>query len=291
MLIFNSNKIIKAYKGTSIINKMDDYLSCETSETKAVFQYITDGSEPTPPEPKDYSKEYLTFDILSGGTLAFNSNTIYYSLDSGGTWTTANTTTINVNVGDKVLIKATNSTYNKSLVTTASTASFNAEGNIMSVIYGDNFIDQTSLSSSNCFAYFFEKTNIVNAENLILPATSLSSGCYSHMFEGCSLLLTAPELPATTINSWVYSEMFRDCISLTTAPDLLASSFTSYSYNQMFQGCSSLNYIKCLATSFGGKNNWVSGVAANGTFVKHPNASWSSGASGIPNGWTVVDAT
>ena len=61
----------------------------------------------------------------------------------------------------------------------------------------------------------------------------------------------------------------------------------------MFNGCTSLNYVECLAdttTGYGAFSNWLNGVAATGTFVKHPDATWSSGSSGIPEGWTVIDA-
>lgn len=38
-------------------------------------------------------------------------------------------------------------------------------------------------------------------------------------------------------------------------------------------------------------NNWLLGVATNGTFVKNSQATWDvSGASGIPTGWTVETA-
>lgn len=37
-------------------------------------------------------------------------------------------------------------------------------------------------------------------------------------------------------------------------------------------------------------NGWVSDVASNGTFVKHPDmTSLPTGDSGIPEGWTVED--
>jgi hypothetical protein len=62
----------------------------------------------------------------------------------------------------------------------------------------------------------------------------------------------------------------------------------------MFKGCSSLNYIKCLATNRSATNctsNWLSGVSSTATFIKHPGMSdWTTGKSGIPSGWTVVDA-
>lgn len=63
----------------------------------------------------------------------------------------------------------------------------------------------------------------------------------------------------------------------------------------MFKGCSGLNYIKCLATNISASNctnNWVDSVASSGTFVKNASmTSWTTGASGIPTGWTVQDAT
>jgi hypothetical protein len=62
----------------------------------------------------------------------------------------------------------------------------------------------------------------------------------------------------------------------------------------MFRGCTKLNYIQCLATNISASkctNNWVSGVAASGTFVKDPSMeSWTTGNSGIPSNWTVEDA-
>jgi hypothetical protein len=48
-----------------------------------------------------------------------------------------------------------------------------------------------------------------------------------------------------------------------------------------------------LATTKGSRSfyNWVQGVSSTGTFVKHPDMiSLPSGTSGIPSGWTVIDA-
>ena len=63
----------------------------------------------------------------------------------------------------------------------------------------------------------------------------------------------------------------------------------------MFKGCTNLNYIKCLATDISASsclNYWVDGVASTGTFVKAASmTSWRTGESGIPNDWTVQDAT
>ena len=93
--------------------------------------------------------------------------------------------------------------------------------------------------------------------------------------------------------------MFQDCESLTTAPELPALTLVSSCYTKMFYCCYSLNYIKCLATNpssqTGSANPYTSRWVENaghvtGTFVKHPNATWPSGDSGKPHGWTVQDA-
>ena len=128
-----------------------------------------------------------------------------------------------------------------------------------------------------------------------LPATTLVKYCYASMFSGCTALATAPSvLPATTLANSCYSCMFSGCTSLTMAPELPAATLDNACYYYMFKGCKSLNYIKMLATNVSAYNclkDWVSDVASSGTFVKHTNATLPSGTSGIPERWTVQDAS
>jgi hypothetical protein len=88
--------------------------------------------------------------------------------------------------------------------------------------------------------------------------------------------------------------MFKDCTSLTTAPELPATTLMDHCYREMFNGCKKLNYIKMLATNISASyclNNWVKNVASTGTFVKNSTmTTLPTGTSGIPSGWTVVDA-
>lgn len=149
----------------------------------------------------------------------------------------------------------------------------------------------TTLAPS-CYAHMFNNcTQLTTASEL--PATALTTYCYLNMYYGCTSLTSAPELQATTLAQSCYAYMFSNCTSLTTAPILPAQTLASGSYRSMFDGCSSLNFIKCLATNISASNshiNWVSGVASSGTFVKDPSMeSWTTGVSGIPNGWTVRD--
>ena len=301
--------------------------------------YICESEEP--PTPSGDATKYLTFEVVSSGTIVWKSNgcetkTISYSRDSGSTWTqiTSSTagTSFNVSAGDKILFKGTNSSYgggcNGPVVGFGtfgdSSAAFNVYGNIMSLIYGDNFSGQTQFPSGSEYNFnslFASASTVLSAENLILPVTSLTHGCYSDMFAGCTSLTSAPELPATTLAITCYGgmfagctslttaptlpattlarncyyQMFNECTSLTQAPELPAPTVLTGSYIQMFWNCASLNYIKCLATDVSASGStfmWTNGVASTGTFIKASSmSSWATGEDGIPSGWTVQNAS
>lgn len=276
----------------------------------------------------------LTFEIISGGTIVWKkggtnaqSLTIYYNINDVG-WNSiaANDTTgtaINVSAGDIVQFKGNNAsycttTYYGQACQFGGTATFYAYGNIMSLIYGDNFIGQSTLEESATFVGLFRlMTGLTShiAHKLIMPATTLTQSCYSNMFYGTNIT-TAPELPATTLATSCYSNMFANsslinapqlsattltkscynnmfsyCTNLTTAPELPATTLVDSCYNFMFAHCSSLNYVKCLATDISASyctKQWLDSVAANGTFIKNSvMSSWTSGVNGIPSGWTV----
>ena len=213
--------------------------------------------------------EYFTTVALGLGTIEFNSgdNTLEYSTDSGSTWNTGNS--VNVNEGDEILWRCNSPSAPDGIGTFSSDCPFEVQGNIMSLLYGDNFVGETMLNLNNQFAHLFSGCyNLVSAENLALPATILSNYCYYNMFYGCTSLTTAPVLPATTLTDGCYSGMFQDCTSL--------------------------NSITCLATDISAMNctsDWVNGVASSGTFTKDANMNdWQTcDYSGIPCDWTVED--
>ena len=284
------------------------------------------------------NSQYLTFEILSAGTISWRAGsnsatkrTIQYS-KNGGSWVSITSSTagtsFSVAVGDKVRFKGTNTTYSTQSGGTyansfsGSTAVFNAYGNVMSMIRGDDFLTAKTFSSTYVFRNFFNTTKMVDASNLVLAATALTEGCYLAMFGGttmlqkppkilpattlvkscyfnmflnASALTEAPILPAMTLTENCYRAMFYQCTSLKTAPDLPAPTFATNCVYQMFDGCRNLNYIKCLATNIladSNRTNWVRNVAASGTFVKAASmTSWPAGTNGIPSGWTVVNNT
>ena len=182
--------------------------------------------------------------------------------------------------------------------------------------YRSMFADCTSLATAPalpatslqycimCYSHMFaDCTSLTAAPEL--PATILADACYNGMFYGCTSLVSAPSiLPATTLASECYGGagmvgsyygMFQGCTNLTTAPELPATTLVRYCYFNMFKDCTNLASVKCLATSFGtGAGNatsyWLSGVSASGTFTKAASmADWSTGESGIPSGWDIVN--
>lgn len=237
----------------------------------------------------DYS-DYLTFNIISGGTINWRlaSDTEFtptppLSIDykiNNGDWITITASTgssapyFTVNAGDSVSFRGDNKKYtigytNEYHTFSGSTAYFNAEGNIMSLIDKTEFSNMFVFEESSVFVHLFSNTNIVKANNLLLPVTSLTNNCYGSMFSNCASLTTAPELPAEIVSG------ITGC------------------YQNMFDWCGNLNYIKCLAISTAnvGTQNWVRGVSPTGTFVKAASMNdWQTGDNGIPEGWTVINA-
>ena len=124
-----------------------------------------------------------------------------------------------------------------------------------------------------------------------LPATRLDEGCYRCMFEGCTSLTSAPKLQAKDLVKECYHNMFNGCTSLTSAPELPAKELIRNCYQLMFKDCSKLRYVKALFTTGPSEEttkDWLSGVAASGTFIKSEKATWDvTGVHGIPKGWKI----
>ena len=223
----------------------------------ASYSGLTAKGNVTAYQAADFSTKPLTFNILSAGTInwaASNSSVtkiIEYKINDGG-WTsiTSNTDSsapsIEVNSNDKIQFRGNNAQYATGSSAynsfSGSTALFEVEGNIMSLIYEDDFKNNSTISSNYAFYGLFKYcTKLVSAENLVLPATTLTSYCYGSMFNRCKSLTTAPELPATNSAYGCYDNMFYGCTKLTTAPSVLpANTLLDGCYHQMFYGCTSL---------------------------------------------------
>lgn len=300
----------------------------------------------------DWEKQYLTFIPVKDAVFSWTQNAVgghlEYSINGGQTWVTiANgKSTPTITAGSKVIWRGNlepSSSYG--IGTFSASGNYNAYGNIMSLLYYDNyynsqldstkheyvfyrlFVSDTHLLSAplltsttlvdgcyksmftgcksliaapklpattlatECYAYMFSLCYSLTIATE-LPAISLAVRCYDSMFYYCEALITAPKLPATTLVAYCYYQMFYSCSNLVTAPELPATNLTDSCYSRMFYSCTKLNYIKALFETTPSRtktDEWVSGVAATGIFVKNSAATWkTTGVNGIPTGWTVV---
>ena len=239
-----------------------------------------------------YENQYLTLVARGSGSFGGigHNKTYQYSKDEGYTWVNATSaTSISVINGERVMFKGTLTNNNYYGVGRFSaTTQFEAEGNPMSLVYGDDFRGKTSLVGTHGFLSLFQGcTTLTNINNLKLIATTLVDGCYERMFEGCTSLTSIPNgfLPATTLIDFCYQYMFDDCTSLinipsglllattlahacyehmfarctsiTTAPSLPATTLAEQCYESMFAGCTSLTTAPSLpATTLAGGCYW-----------------------------------
>ncbi len=210
-----------------------------------------------------HSNEYLTFEALSEGYFYYitysNPKPIEYSRD-GVNWTMigleANKyTRLDCLTGDKLYFRGNNATYNTRSGSypdvdcgfdSNPNAGFYPEcaklklyGNIMSMIYGDNFVGKDSFPSGSTqnFAWFFNNLNTEDASGVVLPATTLTDMCYYRMFALNSNLLYPPELPSMNLAKGCYYRMFTGCRKLSYCPELPATTLTENCYFGMFGYC------------------------------------------------------
>jgi hypothetical protein len=191
----------------------------------------------------DYSTRYFTLKALQSGTFRHTNFAVQYSTDGGTTWNTlsSGSSTPTVTAGTKVLFKGTitpSSAYGVGTFT--GSGNFETEGNVMSLLYGDNFVGQVDLTGKDYAFYnlFGGAGSLKSAKNLLLPATTLAQYCYANMFYNCTKLTSAPaELPATTLALRCYYRMFMYCTSLATAPALPATTLADSCYYYMFSNC------------------------------------------------------
>lgn len=232
---------------------------------KAYVAYIEDGRyidwntlSPAQPVPPVYSAIPLTLEIVQDGTIVFQgystwlqNKVISVSRDNGETWET--------------------------LTPTADGTSINVSSGEKLILKGYN----TSYGQSNAFCKFEKSTahfniygnimSLVDYDNFMALNTLSATYVFASMFRFCKIHNIDVYLPASVLTEGCYYDLF-----------------TQYDVNTIEK-----IKITCLATDITAEDctrDWLAGVSATGTFVKHPDATWPSGASGIPTGWTVENA-
>lgn len=182
-----------------------------------------------------FSKQYLRTIALEDGIISFNIwqtmdtdliESISYSLDNGNTWHTydnednkSNNFVISVGVsaGDKILWKGIGTQtgfydgtdYYGSFF--SSTCYMNVDGNVMSLLYGDDFVDENNLNYNGQFAYLFcdkngyDSTSIMHAGNLYLPYTIQGKNYFNSIFKNTNPI-TKPILLHTNFEGITYTK-------------------------------------------------------------------------------------
>ena len=304
-------KYISGITQEIVLTPKDIFACTPTEASKKVMIPQTNSVDFT--YDKDFEKLPLTINVISAGVIYLSSlinraephPTIQYSKNFENWVTVTSASSIQafqVYSGDVIQLRgdnvrfATGTNTNKYNNFSASTsARYVVEGNIMSLLSSSDFTEVTKIPVDYAFARFFSDcTGLISATNLVLPAETLQIYCYAYMFYGCSRLDGAPQLPAVTLTNGCYYAMFQGCTSLTAGPELPAPILVDSCYYRMFDGCTKLNSIKCLATNNSATNCtawWLNNVASSGTFYQYSNIWTGNSVSGIPPGWTRVNAT
>lgn len=194
-------------------------------------------------------KDYLCVGFPTGGTLQLTGNkptTMEYVAFSknGRNWTkyTSNGS-MSANAGEKIYVKGSGSAMGKGSGGEGwrfdvSNGLCNLSGNIMSLLYDDDFEDKTEVGK-NAFAHVFLGGFISDVSELKFPATTVGDYAYYSMFScgGSSLahpFTKPPKLPATTLGAGCYAYMFSSS-NLDEMPDLLATTLAQNCYMGMFR--------------------------------------------------------
>ena len=200
---------------------------------------------------------YVTFTAEAQQTLTMSKavETLEYSVN-GGEWTTLGTTTVNFggDNGDIRLRGKNNQGTNGSNISFGNVAPVACSGDIRTLIDYETY--KTVYTGYATFKSLFNGcSQLISAPEL--PATTLASNCYAYMFYCCSSLTEAPALPATTLAESCYYGMFNLCRSLTEAPALPATTLAPECYRYMFSGCSRLTEAPALpATTLASNCYW-----------------------------------
>ena len=247
---------------------------------------------------EDISGQTNTLSIVKGGSSAPTIEP-YVSTDQQ-TWVSMGTTsttpiTYTIPANTKLYIKCNTNRWGYSYQTgntISASGRHNVGGNIMSLLYNDDFENKVTYSQTGTFnRLFYGNTNLVNASDLLLPATTLTTDCYTWTFHSCSSMVTAPAvLPATTLTGGCYQGMFEGT-AITETPVIYGTNSMAYTFSYTFNNCPNLNKVYVYLTgnqkNTSNINNWLQNVAATGDFYNLGGATFTiDSPSGIPVGWT-----
>lgn len=217
------------------------------------------------------AERYLTFKIATDGVIGWRGGRSsadcadypVYFCKNGGEWEEAvahhdpyveddpgylGSYYISVQSGDTLQFKAVKDTYCPSenapyRMFRRSTAIYDIEGNIMSLIYGDDFDGKTAFAEgtrNNLIRAFYNEP-VRDASKLILPVSSVNEQAYMTMFKGCSNLIAGPKILANDFGQEACDQMFANCTALVETPEINATGIIkNFAFYLTFSGCTAL---------------------------------------------------
>ena len=182
-----------------------------------------------------YEAEYAKIRVKKNGETEFGDWGPY----NGGSFDTGDTIQLSVKYKDEYL--NTENTYAAYLQSPYDGNEHRAEisGNIMSMIYGDDFL---LYDSKDKFKFSSEwKETVSKADNLSMPRIITQKDCCANMFDNTPIT-SLPKLPAKTVPEGCYQWIFGGCQNLTdlSSYKLDAKYVTDNSLLGMFNSCSYL---------------------------------------------------
>lgn len=141
-----------------------------------------------------------------------------------------------------------NSRYNKFYFT----ENLNIGGNILSLLYGEDYEDGIKDlpqgTTSYTFCNIFNAAAVEDASNLVIDFNTMPEYAFMNTFNSCTSLTAAPSIPAVS-NKYSYTNMFYGCSSLRTSPALPATTLYEASYQNMFNRCTSLENVGAISAT------------------------------------------
>lgn len=182
-----------------------------------------------------YVTESDCFYISGCSEFTWSGNSLYYSIDRVN-WSAAQSTgrtTLNPEVR----------TYFKGNINKFTPILGQAKigGNILSLIYADQFINKTG---GQCSGLFENATGLYDSSELIIPHESLGEGEFQNLFYGCKNMTKGPEkLKFKKVGYLSCFQMFKGCSSLEAGPDFTFNEIDDRGCMWMFDGCSNMRTV------------------------------------------------
>ena len=255
-----------------------------------------------PPYTLPFGMKVYDGDINVQFEYSYSNTIIYYVINNTSNWNILGNQTITVNNGDTIYFYGPlNNKLNDGGVTrgfhTSGTGKIDLVGNLLSLC-NPNWTSAINITSSNFSSMFREcKNNLYNANNSYIRTNNIRTGIdagYGYLFFNCNNLKTPVnwicENNSLTISGSIatFIGMYAKCTSLQSViiPPIIGMA-PKRILERYVDGCTSLNKMYYNGTLSINYVNFSRNTPTTGDFYNLGGATYTTGTSGIPSGWTI----